>query len=260
MYRATLTIESLWAAGVPASVSDTLHNYPDGTLLKGSGSQVFVIRGGLKRNVPNPATFAANGLNWSAILTIPDSILDALPAGQPLLDVIANGNLLKGTGQEVYVMDGGLKRHVADPGVLDSCHYGWDAVYTIHDSLLTPIPTGGQLSGAPCPPFSPPSGRLVNGTVDTVYVMAGGLKRGTPNPATFAAKRFQWGDINLVPDSSLALIPAGQPLLDVLANGNLLKGTGPEVYVMDGGLKRHVADPGVLDGWHYGWEALCGRH
>src|SRR3990172_8653348 len=209
MYRATLTIESLWAAGVPASVSDTLHNYPDGTLLKGSGSQVFVIRGGLKRNVPNPATFAANGLNWSAILTIPDSILDALPAGQPLLDVLTNGNLLKGTGPEVYVMDGGLKRHVADPSVLDSCHYGWDAVYTIHDSLLTPIPTGGQLSGAPCPLFSPPDGVLLQGSSASTYVMLQGSKRLIASQEAFSDRGYAVGNVNAVPDSALASIPDG---------------------------------------------------
>ena len=256
-YTAKLTIESLWASGAPATVTVTLRNYPDGTLLKGSGSKVFVTRGVLKRHIPNQTTFEAYSLNSSTILTIPDSVLDAIPTGEPLLDALADGNLLKGTGDEVYAMEGGLKRHVSSPSVLTDCGYSRDAVYVISDSRLSGIPTGAALLGSPCPHLSPPSGALIKeGSGDEVYVMRSGLKRHVRNPVTLEAQGFLWGNINGVPDSSLDAIPTGEPLLDALADGNLLKGTGDEVYAMEGGLKRHVSSPSALKDCGYGSDAV----
>ena len=179
-YTATLTVDSLWASGSPARVTVTLYNYPDGTLLRGSTGTVYVIQGGLKRGIPNATTLEALGFDWSDVFTIPDSVLGSLPSGQPLLDVLANGNLLRGTGPEVYVMQGGAKRHITSPAALSDCGYGWDAVRTIPDFRLNGIPTGGALSGPPCPHLLPPDGTLVRGTGPEVYVMQGGLKRHIP--------------------------------------------------------------------------------
>ncbi len=253
---ASLTIESLWASGAPVVVDVTLHNFPDGTLLKGSGSKVFVLRSGLKRRIPNPATFEAHGLNWSAILTIPDGALDALPAGRSLLDAKADGNLLKASSAGVFVMEKGLRRLIKDPDVLVGCGYGWDAVRSISDAGLNSIPTGAVFSGPPCPHISPPSGSLVKDSSASVYFMQGGLKRRIPSPITFDAEAFLWGNINRIPDSSLDDIPTGYSLLNAKADGNLLKASSAGIYVMEGGLKRLVTSPDVLIDCGYGWDAV----
>ena len=208
-YTATLTIESLWASGAPATVSVVLHNYPDGTLLKGSGSAVFTVRGGLRRTIPNPATFEAQGFLWGDINVIPDSSLNAIPTGQPLLNVLADGNLLKESGSAVYVMEGGVKRRITSAGVLEACGYGWDAVYVISDFLLKGIVTGGPLSGSPCLHLSPPNGSLLQGSVSSVYVMDDGLKRRIINSEAFTACGYLWGNINQIADSALDNMPPG---------------------------------------------------
>jgi hypothetical protein len=255
-YTATLTVDTLWGAGSPARVTVTLFNYPDGTLLRGSTGGVYVIQGGLKRGIPSAATLEALGFDWADVLTIPDSVLGSLPSGQPLLNVLANGNLLRGTDGKVYVMQGGAKRHITSSAALSACGYGWDAVRTIPDFRLNGIPTGGALSGPPCPHLLPADGTLVRGTGPEVYVMQGGLKRHIPSLATFAGMGLLWGNVNIVPNSSLNSIPTGDALLDFLANGNLLRGTGPEVYVMQGGAKRHITSSAALSACGYGWDAV----
>ncbi|MBI3975441.1 MAG: N-acetylmuramoyl-L-alanine amidase, partial [Armatimonadetes bacterium] len=87
----------------------------DGALLRGTGSAVYVMQKGLKRHVPNQLTFAAQGFLWGNVNRIPDSRLNAIPTGHPLLNARADGNLLRGTGSAVYVMQAGLKRHVTSP-------------------------------------------------------------------------------------------------------------------------------------------------
>jgi hypothetical protein len=214
-------MRSLYAAGSPRTFTVNLVvgeplPYPlaDGALIKGSGGEVYVGQGGLKRHVPNAATFEAYGYHWGNINGVSDSSLDSIPTGEPLLDVLADGNLLAGTGAEVYAMEGGIKRHVSSPAVLADCGYGWDAVYVIPDSRLSGIPTGAVLSGPPCPHLSPPNGALIKGSGNEVYVMEAGIKRHVPNAATFGAYGYHWGNINGVPDSSLDAIPTGEPLLE----------------------------------------------
>ena len=135
-----------------------------------------------------------------------------IPTGEPLLDALADGNLLKGSGPEVYVMEGGKKRHITSRDSFTACSYGWDAVYVISDSRLSGIPTGASISGPPCPYLSPPTGSLIQGSGDPVYVMQDGLKRHVPSREAFSDCGYLWGNINLIPDSSLASIPMGDDL------------------------------------------------
>ncbi|MBI3975440.1 MAG: hypothetical protein HY334_03525 [Armatimonadetes bacterium] len=153
-------------------------------------------------------------------------------------------------------MQDGLKRHVTSTTVMAECGYGWDAVRAIADATLDSIPQGLSLSGAPCPRLSPPDGSLLKGSGSAVYVMENGLKRHIPNPVTFAAQGFLWGNVNRIADSSLNAIPTGDPLPDVGADGSLLKGSGSAVYVMQDGLKRHVTSPTVMAECGYSWDAI----
>jgi hypothetical protein len=155
----------------------------------------------------------AQGFLWGNINQVPDSSLNTIPTGEPLLDALANGNLLKGTGPEVYVMEGGLKRGVTSSSALTACGYGWDAVYVIPDFRLSTIATGSLISGPPCPHLSPPDGTLLRGSDDPIYVMEDSLRRHIINSAVFTSRGYRLGDVNLIPDSSLASIPVGDDLV-----------------------------------------------
>jgi len=238
-----------FSGGTPARIAD-------GALIRDAGPAVYVVRGGLKRHIPNPVTFETERFLWGDVNFVSSSVLGSIATGQRLLDALANGNLLRGSGPEVYVMEGGAKRHVINPTVLADCGYGWDAVRIIPDASLNAIPTGSALSGPPCPLFVPPSGAIVRAGGPEIYVMRVGLKRHIPNPATFEASGLLWGNVNFIADSALNTIPTGDALLDALADGNLLRGTGPEVYAMEGGARRHIMNPTVLSGCGYGWDAV----
>ena len=185
---------------------------PDGTLITGSGDEVYVMEAGIKRHVPNATTFEAYGYLWGNINEVPDSSLDAIPTGEPLLDALADGNLLKGTGDVVYAMEGGIKRHVSSRTVLEDCGYGWDAVYVIPDPRLSRIPTGAALAGSPCPHLSPRDGTLLRDGGDPIYVMEDGLRRHILNPEVFMSLGYLLGNVNLIAASSLASIPTGDDL------------------------------------------------
>jgi hypothetical protein len=57
--------------------------YPDGTLLKGSGPEIDMMAGGVRRWIPDPATFNDMGPDWGKVVVIPDSEFSASPSGRP---------------------------------------------------------------------------------------------------------------------------------------------------------------------------------
>lgn len=184
----------------------------DGALLRGSAPAVYLMQRGLRRHVPNPISLEAYGLQWGNINRIADSSLEGIPEGDALLDVLADGNLLRGSSPEVYVMEGGLKRRLTSSDAVINCSYGWDAVYVVPDSLLESIASGDTLSGPPCPHLSPPDGALIKGSGTPVYSMEGGLKRHVVGLEVFSSCGYHWGNVNFIPDSSLDGIPAGDDL------------------------------------------------
>ncbi|KKK74067.1 hypothetical protein LCGC14_2887480, partial [marine sediment metagenome] len=228
----------------------------NGALLRGSAPDVFITQRGLKRHVVSRENFIARGFSWSDVMDVSDSFLNSIPTGEPLLSARADGNLLRGRGSGVYVMEAGVRRHITSPSALADCGYGWDAIYVISDSILNSIATGSSVSGLPCPHLSPPDGTLVRGSSGAIYVMRRGLKRHIPNPATLEAYGYLWGNVNHIPDSTLAGIPTGEPLLDALADGNLLRGGGSGVYVMEAGVRRHITSPSALVDCGYGRDAV----
>ncbi len=251
-HTAQINIESLYAAYAPQSVSVAFQNYPDGTLIKGSGPSVYAMRGGVRRPVPNAQTFEASGWDWNAIVTLPNDAVALIPAGSMLPDILADGNLVKGSGYSVFVMQAGSKRPIASADVYVACGFGWDAVKGLADVLVDSIPTGALLEGAPCPKLSPSDGSLLVGGGAAVYVIRGGLKRVVLDPVSFEASGYSWGNIDRVSDSVLASLTTGQPMLDAKADGNLLKGSSAAVFAMQAGARRPISGAGVLDVCGYG--------
>ena len=53
-------------------------SYPDGTLLKGSGPEVYLVHGNTRRQIPDTDTFNSMGYQWDAIQVISDTALQGL--------------------------------------------------------------------------------------------------------------------------------------------------------------------------------------
>ena len=255
-YTATVTIESLYASGTPRVVQVLVVNYPEGTLVRGAAPEVYRLSSGVRRHVPNVATFEALGLDWASVTALPDSTLAAVTLGSPMPDVLATGRLLRAGGPEVYVMDHGVRRHITSPEALAACGYGWEGIAVVSEGTLGAVPLGAPVEDPPCPSFQPPDGSLLRGSGPQVYRIQGGLRRHIPNVVTFEALGLRWGEVDALPDWALAAVPIGAPLLDVTLNGNLLRGPGPEVYVMQNGERRHVQSPTVMAACGYGWDAV----
>ncbi|GEM_PF-1005733 len=60
-------------------------SWPDGTLLKGSQSRVYLVSKNTRRWVVNEKVFVAWGFAWDRITTVPDDVLNRLNEGSPAI-------------------------------------------------------------------------------------------------------------------------------------------------------------------------------
>ena len=183
----------------------------EGALLVTPSGSVYVVRSNSKRHVPNPATLEAHGLSWASVVPIPQGWM---ANGSPLLNVIANGRLVRepGVGVAVYAMDGGVKRHIVSPEALEACGYGADAITVLSPPTIAALPMGPALGGPPCPQPSFPSGTLLNTPDGRIWATDDGLRRWISGPATFAACGYRGGDINTVAQGLVNALPEGSSL------------------------------------------------
>lgn len=57
--------------------------FPNGTLIKGSGPDIYLIENGVRHLMPDMGTFDAMGLNLGNVINIDDQKLGSIPFGVP---------------------------------------------------------------------------------------------------------------------------------------------------------------------------------
>lgn len=88
----------------------------------------------------------------------------------------------------------------------------------------------------------------------SVYLLEGGRRRPFTNADIFLAHGFSWGAIRTV--ASLAATPVGDPVDYPVVPGMLVKGSGPKVYLVEGGARRWITSESVFLGLGYAWSAI----
>lgn len=118
--------------------------FRDGTLLKGVADPIYVIEHGRKRHILSPQIFEQLGYRWKDVITIPDHSLNEIETGPVLaeIDLHPDGSVLKGTAEQIYLLEAGRKRWFPSPQVFLSWGYKWGRVIRITDEELATYPLG----------------------------------------------------------------------------------------------------------------------
>jgi hypothetical protein len=113
----------------------------DGTLLREwNRPEVFVVYGGARFWIPDPATLLALGFDWNRVQIIPPNSIGKVPT-TPF-----DGTLLKEQhDQKIYLVDGGKRRWVTSPAAMDARCLPWRHVRTVPDHALAPLPLGPDI-------------------------------------------------------------------------------------------------------------------
>ncbi|MGZ4286141.1 MAG: hypothetical protein ACXVHB_18485 [Solirubrobacteraceae bacterium] len=127
---------------IAAVASRSLPALPvDGTLVREwNRPEVYVVYGGAKFHIPDPATLFALGFDWPQVGVIP-------PNGTgKLLQTPSDGTLIKEQHDpRVFLVDGRKLRWVKSPAVMDARCLPWRHVRTVPDTALSTVPHGPDL-------------------------------------------------------------------------------------------------------------------
>jgi hypothetical protein len=117
--------------------------FQDGSVVREvSRPEVYVIFGGAKFWIPDPATLQRLYGGWAAVRVVPDGTLAADGIG----DVPADGTIVREEhAPEVWRIESGTRRWIVSPTVL-ARYGGWAAVRLVPDSALAKFPTGAPLT------------------------------------------------------------------------------------------------------------------
>jgi hypothetical protein len=247
IHIAQIVVESLYASSAPALITVTLSTSAAG-LIEAPDGELYALQNGLKRNVPDLATFEAYGFAGEDVVPASDAYLATVPTGHPLASVLATGRLIQaaGEGAPIYVMDGGTKRQ-ASPEVISLCSYGVDAVATLSQATVDVIPDGLPLWGRPCPRLSFAEGTILQGVDGWMWVVQEGSRRQIVSDSAFLECGFRRGDVDNLADSLIAQLSVGPAISNCSGNQVLLMTGDGSIYVVRAGLARLVPDPATFE-------------
>lgn len=218
--------------------TERLHG--SGTLIKGSGPAIYLLQNGFKRHLLSPEIFNSYYRSWSYYVNISDSRLDDYPNGPNI--IFRQGTLIKGIGYpEVYQVEypSAIKRHIISPAIFYGLGFSWNSVVETSIDLVNLHLSGSDINAT----GSHVSGALVKtNTAPEVYLldMEGGIKtkRHIINLEVFYLY-FRWQDVVMIDDLEMSSYNPGSDYR--FQDGTLLKGTGPEIYLISYGKKRHIS-------------------
>jgi hypothetical protein len=158
----------------------------------------------------------------------------------------------------VYLLENGEKKWVSSWTTF-LCHgFSPDAIVTVSNTERDAYATSS--TDLLCP-----SGTLLKGTADSVYVINEDVngaytKRLITSPVVFEAAGFSWSNIYTVSNTELSWYAAG-PNFDETAsvrpNGTLIKTSYFDyVYVLDSGQRRLIVSPTAFVSNGYSWSKI----
>lgn len=117
---------------------------PSLRVVKGSGDKVYLVKDGIRQNIPDPQTISFVLLDtYRDIECISDKELQLYREGEPL-QKLSQCRLVKGNGPAVYIVWGGKRKHIPDPPTRDYFFKDRSAE-ELSDSALEEIPRTGAL-------------------------------------------------------------------------------------------------------------------
>ena len=139
------------APSTVASPTPEVSHFSASLVCKSSGPEVYLVVGAVRRHIVDWDTFLNLGYEAEEIAPCPAGV--SLSDGAPLT------RLLKGSGDAVYWMEDGSRRHIPDMATFSARGYHIQDIAVVPDDLLVSWPLGDPLSStsilSASPTFSP---------------------------------------------------------------------------------------------------------
>ncbi|RAR44573.1 hypothetical protein [Paenibacillus sp. MDMC362] len=200
-------------------VQKMITKIPDGTLVRGSDSAVFLIEHGKKRPVMDSASFYFYKLMAKKIIPLEDMLLRLYPLGE---GVTASGPWAKCAPATVFVKGGGSGIFLWMDNCLFPIQTGevfrrlrcqMDEIVHVPDSLIHSLPVGHSINASFFLQYPVLNGRLYSSTSGHIYYGERRTLRKVEGPLVFSY--FQWSVDQLIylTHNEFIKSPIGKPVL-----------------------------------------------
>lgn len=201
-------------------------NYPDGTLLKISGSfKIYVIINQKKKWIPTPEVFETLGYQWGNITVLDKTALNNIPNYED--------NLIRAIGNyKVYLVVNGISRHIPNPEIFLNYGFVWEDVTDVPQSTIDKYQKAYLIRESK------------QGTI--YYLRNDGIKKWIRSPEIFASYGNKWEDVQVI----------SKPEMDSYPESNLIQLAGDDkIYLLEENTKRWITSARIFNtrklNWNY---------
>jgi len=181
-------------------------SYPDGMLIKGSGTAIYAMDQGRRRHIASPQVAKQVGLSLQKTKKISDAELTEIPGGPKLSNGSQkiSGTLVKTKNSSaIYYVENGKLRHITDMTVFKANNYSFNDVEIISDQELKSFKAGASMS-------------LKDGTIiknkekPGIYISENGRLKLVRSMNTFKNLGLQMGWVKTVSQKFIDISPRGE--------------------------------------------------
>jgi hypothetical protein len=210
-----------------------------------------------RRGIASEGVFNRMGFKWSDVKDIDQQDLMNIPEGPPiwskeLITSFPDGTLIRLTGKpQTYVIQGGRKCYIPDPETFQSRGYSWDQVKEVDQATLDSIFTGIPIQSVKPPfqyttPGQQPAVQTPSPTGPPSMVQPRSLSSPTPSQPS--------GNSTIQPGAGSTLYQTQpQSSSTFFADGTLIRGSGPDIYLIQNGVKRLIPDMETFNAMGFNW-------
>ena len=230
-------------------------------------AKVYLVQGiqqGIQRRaIETEEVFRQMGFRKSDVKDLDQQQVMSIPEGPPiwskeLITSFPDGTLIRLKGKsQTYVIQGGKKCYIPDPETFQSRGYSWDQVKEVDQATLDSIFTGIPIQSVKppyqyTPPGQTPSTQPPPISSTTPYQTQPQVPP-LSSPSTsqpYGSSTTQQGTgstpYQTQPQSSVTSFP----------NGTLVKGSGPNIYLIENGAKRLIPDMETFNAMGFNWGSI----
>lgn len=240
--------------------------YADRTLVKSSGSTVYIIQSGMILLVPNEETLVGCLGGWSKVMPITDielsNILTTYPNGGTASCPVSypdRTTLLAPGETGVYVISNRSIYVVPNPETLNACLGGWPQVKNIGKAEMKWALASYSYAGGYVCPYEVPNGSKMYAPGGGVYVILNGQSYGVPSPEFLTSCLGGWSGVRATTQYEINLMltkypySGAAPCMFSLVNGSKLQAPNGTVFIVSNGMTYGMPNAETLTVCYGGW-------
>lgn len=253
-YSSSIVKDVSWGDGLARPEGTPLFSsaeaHPTGTPLRGTPSQRFVMRSGVRRFVMTDRVFNSWRYRDAEVVRVSDARLASYDAGNPVRGY-RDGSLISTPDGTVWIVSQGQRRGFTSIDTFAGLGYSWSNVRPVPWGEALLHPEGAIVASA----AQHPDGTLLQGSGPTVWWLQGGKKRPIPSVAVFESW-FRWSEIVRYDDARIASYPDG--LVLGFRDGSLVATPDGTVWLISDGYRRGFVSAAAFIRLGYSWSNIRG--